>query len=330
MNEQTKGGSLRAYLELLRLPNIFTAMADVAMGFLFVQQDESEAADQVWQMHFPDARTLLLLAAASSLLYAAGVVLNDVFDAETDRGRRPGRPIPSGRVSLPAARCTGWLLLAAGVATAWIASVLVGQPRPGLVGSVLAACVVLYDAGLKRTPLGPVAMGPCRALNVLLGMSVVVGPLRFEYLLVAGSIGVYVAGLTWLAANEAGQSDRRRLAAATVVMMAGIGLLIALPLWGRDLFSDTWGRKLYDILLVQPAQWYLLTGLLGAMIGWRCLWAVREPSAQRVQMAVTHGIMSIVFLDAAACFAARGTFWAVVVLSLLLPAMLLGRFIEST
>ena len=31
------GSTFRSYLELMRLPNVFTAMADVAMGFLFVQ-----------------------------------------------------------------------------------------------------------------------------------------------------------------------------------------------------------------------------------------------------------------------------------------------------
>ena len=31
--------------------------------------------------------------------------------------------------------------------------------------------VVAYDGVLKNTPLGPVAMGSCRTLNVLLGMS---------------------------------------------------------------------------------------------------------------------------------------------------------------
>ena len=165
------------------------------------------------------------------------------------------------------------------------------------------------------------------ALNVLLGMSIVVGAFRSEYFLAAGSIGIYVTGLTLMAKGEARSGDRRRLAAATVIMMAGVGLLIALPLWAGDLFdTGTWGKDLYVILLWQPTRWYLPMGLLGAMIGWRCVRAVLEPAAGRVQMAVTQGIMSIVFLDAAACFAARGTYWAVVVASLWLPTVLLGRF----
>ena len=39
------------YLELLRLPNFFTAMADVAMGFLFVQV---AAEPSTWHMPLAD------------------------------------------------------------------------------------------------------------------------------------------------------------------------------------------------------------------------------------------------------------------------------------
>ena len=233
-NDTDRGGPLWAWLELLRLPNIFTAVADVTMGFLVVQV--AAEGQRTWQIQPAGAQILLLLVAASSLLYAAGVVLNDVFDLETDRQDRPERPIPSGRVSLRAARRAGWLLLAAGVALAWIVTFHEGRSaihpplapddenlevvddshaagnlatlpwverfRPGLIGVLLAAAVVLYDAGLKRTPLGPVGMGACRMFNVLLGMSVLAGPFQPEHFLIAGGIGVYVAGITWLARNE--------------------------------------------------------------------------------------------------------------------------------
>ncbi len=93
------GWSLTPYVQLLRLPNLFTAMADVAMGFLFVR------ASWAWNpapinLRPIGAWVLALLALASALLYAAGVVLNDVFDLERDRRERPERPLPSGRVSL--------------------------------------------------------------------------------------------------------------------------------------------------------------------------------------------------------------------------------------
>ena len=66
----------RDYLRLARLPNVFTAVADVTMGFLFVQGT----------LHPPLVFGCLL--AASVLLYTSGMVLNDVWDVEQDRRER--------------------------------------------------------------------------------------------------------------------------------------------------------------------------------------------------------------------------------------------------
>jgi 4-hydroxybenzoate polyprenyltransferase len=304
-------GRLDAYLELVRLPNVFTAMADVLMGCLFVKADLG-----------PDGRWLLgLLMAASSALYMSGMVLNDVFDLGLDTHQRPERPLPSGRVPLAAARRLGWMLLLLGIGLACGAALLRQDFRPAVVGTLLAGCIVAYDARLKRTPVGPLGMGACRMLNVLLGMSVAPAALQAEHWVVAGGVGVYVAGLTWLARNEAAASRRRDLALATLVMMLGIALIAWLPRWTDDV-----------VLLIQtePYRWYLLMGLLGLLIGWRCLWAVIDPRPSRVRMAVAHGILSLVMLDAVACFAVRDWQAATAILLLLLPAMFLQRWMAMT
>ena len=192
-------------------------------------------------------------------------------------------------------RRAGWLLLAAGAALPWIVAYQAGQVRPGLVGTLLAAAILLYDLGLKRTPLGPLAMGGCRMLNVLLGMSLLAGPLHGEHFLVAGGIGLYIVGVSWLARNETAVGDRRQLFAGTLLMMAGIGLLGCLPLVLPP-----------DLLMIPPERWYLLLGLLGMWIGWRCVYAVIDPATRHVRVAVTYGIMSLVVLDATACCAVRG------------------------
>ena len=80
----------------------------------------------------------------------------------------------------------------------------------------------------------------------------------------------------------------------------------------------------------QPWRWYLLAGALGLLIVWRCLWAVIDPVPRRVRRAVTQCVLSIVMLDAVACYAVRGVYWASGILLLLLPAMFLGRWIETT
>jgi 4-hydroxybenzoate polyprenyltransferase len=286
-------------------------MADVTMGFLF-----THAAPSVG-----DASIFALLAGASIFLYAAGVVLNDVFDFETDARQRPHRPLPSGRVPLSVARWLGWELLLLGVALGWLAAFLADDLRPGLVALLLAGCVALYDAVLKRTILGPPAMGACRMLNVLLGMSVAAGSWRDEHWLVAAAIGTYIAGVTWFARREARRSSRRQLALATAVILSGIGLLWLVP----DRCAEV-----TMLLQQQPGRWSLLMAVLAALIGLRCLRAVIEPVPWRVQMAVRQCILSLVVLDAAACFIVRGLTGAVMVLVLLVPTVVLGWWIEST
>ncbi len=264
---------------------------------------------------------LATLLAASSLLYLAGMVLNDVFDRELDRRERPQRPIPSGRISLAAARQFGWRLLTLGVLAGAGAGFFLGHLRPGIIAALLATCILVYDAWLKRTPLGPVAMGACRMLNVLLGMNAADRPLHAEHWLVAGGIGLYIAGVTWFARREAGRSSRLQLLLSTLIMTLGIVLLGCFPHW-----SD---RTTAAVQLGLP-RWYLLIGVLGLLIVWRCVWAVIEPLPARVRTAVTQCLLSLVMLDAVACYAVRGIFWACLILLLLLPAMFLGRWIEMT
>ncbi len=307
------GVTFRALLELLRVPNLFTAAADVAMGVLFVTP----------LVGATETIALAALIGASCLLYAAGVVLNDVFDAPRDAQRRPERPIPSGRIPIGLARVLGWLLLLAGITLAWTAAAVAGQWGPGLVVLLLAACIVLYNASLKATPLGPVAMGACRTLNVLLGMSILAGPWQWHHALVAGAIGVYIAGITWFAQTEAERGRRLPLALGTLVMLAGIVLLALLPLVAPE-------GELIRLLQLQPQRWYLFLGLLGLLIGWRFVRAVVEPSPDMVQAAVQHGLRSLILLDAAAAFSVRDVGAAVAILLLLLPATLASRFVRMT
>ena len=131
--------SWRSYFELLRFPAVFTAIADVMMGFLVTFGAVIRAPPFV------------MLAAASALLYLSGMVLNDVFDADVDAMERPHRPIPSQRVSLVRAKVLGWGLACVGPPHC-------GPPRLSRQldanhdrGGRARRCIVAYDGGLKRT-----------------------------------------------------------------------------------------------------------------------------------------------------------------------------------
>src|SRR4029077_17261174 len=96
-----------AYLQLCRFAAVFTAMADIFLGYLLAHPEG-----------FDILRDFELLLGSSSCLYLAGIVFNDVFDRQDDLLERPKRPLPSGRVSLRGAVVFGTCLIAVGLALA--------------------------------------------------------------------------------------------------------------------------------------------------------------------------------------------------------------------
>lgn len=305
----------KAYLQLFRLPNIFTALADIALGFWLTHEDLSE-----WAI-------LAVLMGASGLLYTAGMVLNDVFDLETDTRLRPERPLPSRRIDPVWARWLGFELLLSGVVLSCLAGYLAGTIWPGVTATALAIMVLLYDYVLKRTPVAPLAMGACRTLNVLLGASAAAITWHSMHVVIALGVGLYIVGVTWFARTEASTSTRLPLSAALATMVLGIALLAFYPRWSNDALPD-WAQPLYAESL--PDRWRLLWIVMAGLISWRCVWAIIDPRPVRVQYAVRQCILSLVLLDAAACLGVRGTEASITILILILPAMFLGRWIYST
>lgn len=298
---------LLAYAQLLRLPNVFTAFADICMAGC--------AAGYVLDR----PGVLALLLAASGCLYLGGMVWNDYFDRREDAKARAFRPIPSGRVSPRAAILLGTALLLLGLGFAFMASgrtpvpvILFPIPATPL---ALAAAILLYDAWLKRTPLGPVGMGLCRFLNVMMGFSAV-GQFGTDLSLhLAGVVGVYIVGVTWFARTEEGESNRRQLVYASLVMLAALGLAITVP---AHLSAGT-----------APIYYPYLVAAFGFTVGSAVVAAIRRPGPKEVQAAVKRCILGLVALDAVLATAFVGA-WGLLILLLLLPARWLGQWVYST
>src|SRR4051812_37381166 len=96
---------LRSYLRLMRIPNVFTAFANVVAGVYLARGGVFHARD-------------LLVVLSSGCLYCAGMVLNDFFDRAVDARERPERPIPAGEISANAAAAVGCGLAGAGLGLA--------------------------------------------------------------------------------------------------------------------------------------------------------------------------------------------------------------------
>lgn len=162
--------TVQAWAELLRVSALFSVPGDALAG----------AAALGARPHHGTA----LAVGASLCLYEAGMALNDWADREEDAVDRPHRPIPSGRISPPAALAAAGALTAAGLALAARA----GRPALG-VASALAATVWCYDLHFKHTVGGPAAMAAARGLDLVLG-AVATGGVRPDG---AAGVGVVAA-----------------------------------------------------------------------------------------------------------------------------------------
>jgi 4-hydroxybenzoate polyprenyltransferase len=311
---------LHPVAQLVRLPNVFTALADIGLGALVTGALPGQTL------------AFFVLLLASACLYCGGMVWNDYFDLEQDRKERPFRPLPSGRVLPAAAARIGTGLLAAGLGLAVLTDLRGEGFRwlSTLIAAALVVAILLYDSLLKRTWAGPIGMGLCRALNVLLGLSVAPPWVGGWGVYLALIVGIYIAGVTWFARTEARTSNQRALLAASGVMLAALLLALALPVLGPESGRDVASSPAHFALvglgyLLFP---YLLVAL-GFLVGIPVCRAINRPVPARVQAAVKQAILGLVILDAVLATALAGTIGLALVV-LLVPALYLGRWVYST
>jgi len=276
-----------------------------------------------------------LILLASSLIYCGGMVLNDYYDRRVDAEQRPNRPIPSGAIAEGTARTIGYSMLFTGIMLALLGGFL-GQGaaiawRGGIVALLLSICVILYDALLKKTMVAPWLMGMCRVFNVLLGMSLAAklppddvwqfAGYDASQLFFAFGIGLYIAGVTWFARNEAAESPRSVLIFGAVLMAMGIGLV-----GGISLLAD----GVIQLRTLSATGFWSILVLLSLALFRRAIIAIHRPDPKNVQQTIKQGILSLIFFNAAITLAACGTMWSVVIVALLIPMLGLRRFIAST
>ena len=303
---------LLPFARLLRLPNVFTAFADVALALCCVAHfaPELDAA-------FPARAALLFLA--SGCLYCGGMVWNDYFDLAEDRRDRPFRPLPSGQIASGTAARLGTLLMLVGWGAAAASGVADAGFRPAgaVVGGLLVVAILAYNARIKRTPAGPVGMAACRFLNVLLGLTLaeptlVTWPVRLH---LAAAVGLYIAGVTWFARTEEKRSDSSKLALAAAVVAAALVVALAVP----TRVAAGSAPPLFPYLLLAFAF----------LIGRPVLAAVAGPTPANVQRAVKRCVLGLVVLDAVLATAFVGVS-GLLILALLPPALWLGQWVYST
>ncbi|HYE98791.1 MAG TPA: hypothetical protein VEJ18_07765 [Planctomycetota bacterium] len=290
--------TLIAYLKLFRLPLVFTAIADSAAGYM------------VRRFYFPSALVMLCLAAASAGLYAFGMGMNDVADRERDKTLAPGRPLPSGRVSIVGALRACFGILAVSAVAILLARYVwhreiwwerQGEPSPlrllCWIGAV--ATILCYDFLYKVPPV----MGAVRALNFLMGYFVAETSVQdvtagyFPGPELAFAPFVYGTSLTYISTLEDGPVKPGRVWIGTAGMIAGLAVPCILP------------------KQITPAL-----GPAGVLLLWILWRATRAVDKKGVMLMVRDGVAGFILLDASIVMSTGKVVEGTVLAALLIPA----------
>jgi len=252
-------GRLRTLFELVRLPNVFTAPADVAMGMAVAGAALT-----------PSTAPLLL---ASAFAYAGGMALNDAWDAPVDFHERPERPIPRGRITRG-----GAFGIAGGCLVVCLLLATRAGRGPFAAAALLVVAIVLYDGFAKGSVMGPPVMAACRLLNA--GLGAAAGALTAIAALPLGLLFGYVLTLTApvaLVRGAAGAFAALLLASAALLVTRGSGgaaglvFLAALAFWLggplRAALADPAPRRIIAVIKAAVLGIILLDAAFAAAAG---------------------------------------------------------------
>jgi 4-hydroxybenzoate polyprenyltransferase len=278
------------FLRLMRPANIVTSVADVLAGIAISGYLMNIETD-----YFP----VLMLCISTIGLYGGGIVFNDVFDADLDKIERPERAIPSGAVKLNEAIFLGTFLLLTGIAAAFTIAAL-----SGIIAISIAFFALLYNKYSKHHSfLGPLNMGLCRGLNLLLGISIIAAALNEWYFLGIVPL-IYIFSITMISQGEVHGSNRNKLYYGAFLYLIVISSLLYL--------SWTKGQVLIALFFIIPFAWMIFKPLFRA---------IQEPLGKNIGKAVKAGVISLILMDAS-WSAVFGSPVAAICIALLLPLSL--------
>ncbi len=299
---------LIGYLRLMRPANIVTAIADILAGVAISAYFINVTFSTVTlDLTLP----VVCLCLATIGLYGGGVVFNDVFDAELDSTERPERPIPSGVISKTQAVILGSYLLLVGILAAFSVGRLTGYA--GWLAIGVAASALIYDKwGKHHAVLGPLNMGLCRGLNLLLGISIVPGMLEIYWWM--GFIPIlYFAALTNISRGEVHGGSVKSLR-LTAVCYAVVYITMGVLAYMHHRF---WLALPFILLFI-------------IMINVPLFRAMKNPSGPNIGKAVKGGIIALIAMNAAWVAAFATIPFALAVILLLPISLVLGKLFAVT
>ena len=299
-----KNVSVRDYLVLVRLPNLFTLPSNILVGI---------GAISSLAFTFASFTQFLLLVTISVLLYCVGIVLNDLYDFDIDKKERPNRPLPSGKIS----RRSAIGLVAIFSTLALILSLLVSFSTL-VISSILFLAIFGYDKYLKNTYAGPFTIATARAMNILLGTSVSfrsvdsysqIVTLTFVLIITF----VYVSLIGFISRYEVrGFSDNTKLLLPPAI--------VAIVIFSIILFSLMGFFKLESLIILSLFSFIIIISFS----------RIYRRDSGRTQQIVRNMILSIIVLDSTFLTGIIGIELGLAVLTLMVPLLVLANKMDMT
>lgn len=293
---------LRQYLILIRPPNVFTVLTNILVGYFSLTNPVDANG-----VH------LSMLMASSSLLYVSGIVFNDYFDLEIDRKERPGRPLPSGRISRQSALALAITTLMAANVVALLVSV-----TSAMISAALTVVIIVYDYRAKRGIAGPAMMGLARFLNVFLGASpalLLTTELPWTTVFAAGVMFTYVYAITILSRKEAGEhenADYRKSIAQTFSLVTAVIASVSVFAFYQRSPEMAVGIALFSIVMYFSLR------------------QATSSTTHGIQNAVRNFVLSIIILDSIFITAFAGLLYGIASLAIIIPSIVLAKKLYVT
>lgn len=286
----------------MRPANIITSVSDVLAGIAisgYLLNDNFSAG------YFSP---VLLLCISTIGLYGGGVVFNDVCDAELDKIERPERPIPKGIISKREASLLGIFLFLLGIIAASIVSEL-----SGLLALSITIASLTYDKWSKHNAFaGPLNMGLCRGLNLLLGISIIIPSVASWWFLALIPI-VYIAAITMVSRGEVHGGNKSTLYFA--------GTLYFLVIISIFFLSFSKNLLWVSIIFLLAFSWMIFSALIKA---------IKTSSPQNIGKAVRAGVIALILMNASLAAAFGAIFLALIIILLLPVSLWLAKIFAVT
>ena len=291
-----------SFLRMARPANILTAISDVIAGFAIAGVFFQEVVTIKLE-------AMVLLIVATIGLYAGGIVFNDIFDYDDDKLNRPERVLPTGKISMNEAIIFGIILFSMGIIAAFLASTL-----SGLLAFLIAVLALSYDKFAKHhAVLGPINMGLCRSVNLLLGMSILNSTIQ-ELWFIGFVPLAFVGAITLVGQKEAHGNNKNSIIKAIV-----LDTLVAL------FFVILMLNDYMNIWVTIPFLLFWFGINLFAKIR-----AIKQNNPKQIQQAVKIGVLSLIPLNAIYVAGFSNGYYALLLICLLPISIIIAKHYAVT